>query len=712
MERTKQGRERSSGARALAWLAAPILSVALVFPACTSSTASKTTGCSLNSDCATGLVCALGKCRSQCAEASDCPVPGSTCIDDGRNAVCESPTDRNTPCASEAQCPVPLACASDYRCRNLCLNDADCNVLGIAGRVCARDMNGVEYCADPSEVANGVITAPPPPGAPSTPVIEPDAATAAVAAAGLPGNLIGTNIGPGGGTIGALGVTVTIPAGALNVDLEITIDPSAQPGPGGTVSPVFEIGPTGTSFALPVTVAFDYTDSELAGLSPSAFAVETTAASLGASWAPLTNLLVDVYAHTIAGQTMHLSPYALVHQETGQPGGSPDAMPPPPEGDGAAQDATADGGGACANACTAGLTQCVPGGVQTCQAQGNDCTAWVTTTPCADHQVCMAIGAAAPVPSCVCASSMCSQVGAVCQDAQTVATCAKDANGCFYEASTSPCTAPMSCSGAAPSAACSLACTDSCIQGQTSCGSGGLATCTLGANGCWAYAPAVACGSHQTCNGAAGAASCTCNADPMCNAAGTTCAGTTSVVTCSTDAQGCVYASATSMCATGCSGGACCTSSCALGQSSCVPGGLAPCTLGADGCWSYAAPVPCGTHQSCTGAAGGGACNCDVSPYCTAGGGGDGGTPIAACADTMDLAICSIDSQNCIYQSGSQLCAAGACYEGGCCQNACPSLNYVNCIAGTPEGETCVLQADGCLAYDKPTLMTVCGYVP
>jgi hypothetical protein len=727
MDRIEKGRERSGGTGAAAWLAGVGLAVALLVPACTSSTAAKTRGCSLNSDCVAGLVCALGTCRNRCAEAADCPVPGSSCIDDGRNPVCETPTDKNTPCTSEADCAVPLACASDYRCRNLCLNDADCNVLGIAGRVCARDVNNVDYCADPNEVTNGVITAPPPPGAPSTGVIEPDAGRASVVAAGPPGDLIATNIGPAGGTVGAMGVTVTVPPGALSVDLELTIQLSGQNGPAGTVSPVFEIGPTGTTFTLPVTVAFDYTDSELGGLSPSGFAVETTAASLGSSWAPLTNIAVDVYAHSIAGQTMHLSPYGLVNLQVQQASTSRDATAPPGETDGGSDGATE--AAACTNACTAGVTQCGPSGVQTCQTQASGCTGWTTTTACGPHQTCTPASVAGVPASCTCSASQCAAAGTVCQDAQTVATCAGDANDCFYAVSTSPCVAPMSCSGAAPGAACSAACTNSCTQGQTSCVPGGVATCTLGTNGCWAFAAPVTCGVHQSCSGAAGTAACTCNADPVCTTVGATCASPTSLATCTTDPQGCVYASAVSTC-TSCAAGACCTSSCVQGQSMCVGPQLSTCTLGANGCWAYgtpmntctagqttcvgselstcalrpdgcldyAAPTVCPALESCSGTTGTAACACTPNP-CTGG-------ARTGCADSMTLAFCSTDKlTGCRYQSNTQACTNGACSGGACCTNAC-TAGQLTCVVGAAapvhESQTCTVGTNGCTSWSAP----------
>jgi hypothetical protein len=272
--------------------------------------------CSLNSDCAVGLACALGKCREPCMTAVDCPGAGASCVDDGRNAVCQSPEDKNTPCARPSDCPVPMACASDYRCRNLCFTDADCNVLGITGRVCAADANGVDYCADPSEVVQGKIVATPPPGAPTTPVVEPAGLAASQTATAPAASAIASNVGEAGGTLGIGDVTVSVPAGALGQSVVLTISPlpfsSTVPEPAGAVGPAYEIGPSGTMFAQPVTIAFSYTDAKLDGLPPSDFAVETIGTD--GSWTPLSQIVVDVYAHTIAGQTTHLSPYALVSQ--------------------------------------------------------------------------------------------------------------------------------------------------------------------------------------------------------------------------------------------------------------------------------------------------------------------------------------------------------------------------------------------------------------
>ena len=255
--------------------------------------------CSLNSDCAPKLICALGQCRNPCASSVDCA--GGTCVTDGKNAVCESPAEENTPCSSTADCPAPLACAADYRCRNLCDTDADCNVLGVTGRTCAKDGEGVEYCADTAQVDAGAIVAAPPPGAPDAAVIEPSADAA------LESGEVELPIGSNGGTFGIDGISVTIPPGALDHDITISITPIAAPA-AGALGQAFEIGPTGTQFLQPVLITFSYTDAELDGSAASAYAVDTI---VDGAWQPVSAPMVDPYTHTISGTSTHLSPYAL-----------------------------------------------------------------------------------------------------------------------------------------------------------------------------------------------------------------------------------------------------------------------------------------------------------------------------------------------------------------------------------------------------------------
>ena len=189
------------------------LLLALGFPACGGDTP-KPAGlrsCALNSDCDDPYVCALGRCRSQCAQAKDCG-PGGTCISDGTYAVCQPAADRNSPCDRPSDCSSPLACATDYRCRNLCDTDADCNSLGISGRACAVDDNGVRFCADADEVdANGKLRAAPAPGNSGKMVIAPESDVGSggqggspPSGAGMPGVTTG-----GGGSQGTAGTPNT-----------------------------------------------------------------------------------------------------------------------------------------------------------------------------------------------------------------------------------------------------------------------------------------------------------------------------------------------------------------------------------------------------------------------------------------------------------------------------------------------------------------------
>lgn len=294
--------------------------VALAAPACSGS-GNVAAGlvveeaCHLNSDCASGLICALGACRAMCETAADCGM-GGTCVDNGDVAVCRYADENNTACDKPSDCPAPLACASDYRCRNLCDTAADCNVLGITGRVCAKDAQGVYYCAQPSEVSNGTLVATPPPGAPKTRVVEPDGGLGVIPPADAAA-AIETVIGPSGGTLGIGASSITIPPGALASDLSISITPVAAPIPGAT-GQVFEIEPSGTHFSVAATVTLSYASTDLGGLPSSDFAVSTV---VGGAWVTLAGQNWDAVTQTISGTTMHLSPYALV-QQTSDAGGS------------------------------------------------------------------------------------------------------------------------------------------------------------------------------------------------------------------------------------------------------------------------------------------------------------------------------------------------------------------------------------------------------
>lgn len=380
--------------------------------------------------------------------------------------------------------------------------------------------------------------------------------------------------------------------------------------------------------------------------------------------------------------------------------------------DSGAQEGSADAGGpeACANACTAGQTTCAAGSVQACQLQSNGCTQWVTTA-CGPNQSCTVSGAGG-IASCTCNASQCTEVGTVCENAQTLATCTKDANGCLV-GSPSTCPTGESCGGMLPSASCSTVCQNSCTAGQTSCVTGGLATCTLGGNGCYSYGAPIACGTHQSCTGPAGTAACTCNTDPVCSAVGSACASGTTLATCSKDAQSCVYESATSTCTNGaCSAAACCTNTCTPGQTSCAAGQLATCTLGSSGCYSYAAPVACQANATCAA----GACACN-SGYTNCGG---------ACVDCAAGSLCA--GQSCACASTAQcvppppngwlgpvaadLAAQSACDPSyptlvALGTNAQGSAATCGCQCGACSGGQCTVYADAYSDANYPNCVTL-----
>jgi hypothetical protein len=293
--------------------------------------------CSLNSDCAGKLLCAFGTCRTPCVTSADCS--GGSCVTDGKNAVCQTAKELETPCAGPASCVPPLDCAADYRCRNLCRSDSDCNVLGITGRVCAEDAQGVEYCADPTDVsdAGATIVALAPPGAPEASVVEPVSD-----AAGIEAGVDEVTIGSAGGTFGTGSLVVSVPPGAVDHDVTITIAPIDSPAP-GAVGQAYEIGPTGTQFRIPILVTLSYAAVD-AGVAPQALSVSTI---VGGAWQAVSAPIFDPITATVGGTTTHLSPYALAaNQSSTSTAGDASTMSAVPEAgtsDGAASDSPSGG---------------------------------------------------------------------------------------------------------------------------------------------------------------------------------------------------------------------------------------------------------------------------------------------------------------------------------------------------------------------------------
>jgi hypothetical protein len=110
-----------------------LLASIVMLVACESG-ASLGTACTRASECASPLVCRLGRCRTECAAARDCPA-GQVClaVAAGQGA-CELPAI--DVCAMS--CDAPLVCASGH-CRVECMTDGDCpEGHGCASGVCQR----------------------------------------------------------------------------------------------------------------------------------------------------------------------------------------------------------------------------------------------------------------------------------------------------------------------------------------------------------------------------------------------------------------------------------------------------------------------------------------------------------------------------------------------------------------------------------------------
>jgi len=99
------------------------------------------TGCSLNSDCNSPLVCVFGLCHEACEQTRDCP-PGQTCIASGTDNVCTLPSEST--CTDAGTCTIDtLSCdPATQRCVNPCTT-AGC---AVAGQICE---NGL--CKDVSD---------------------------------------------------------------------------------------------------------------------------------------------------------------------------------------------------------------------------------------------------------------------------------------------------------------------------------------------------------------------------------------------------------------------------------------------------------------------------------------------------------------------------------------------------------------------------------
>lgn len=101
-------------------------------------------GCLINSDCTAPLVCAFKRCHKECEDTRDCDAPLRCMVSDRPFNVCQLSDE--TGCSYNSQCPTGQLCAVDGQCRDQCQGSRDC----IVGQSCTSGT-----CAEPAELVDG-----------------------------------------------------------------------------------------------------------------------------------------------------------------------------------------------------------------------------------------------------------------------------------------------------------------------------------------------------------------------------------------------------------------------------------------------------------------------------------------------------------------------------------------------------------------------------
>jgi hypothetical protein len=140
--------------------------------------------------------------------------------------------------------------------------------------------------------------------------------------AGAPGSTISisidaegstaASIGTAGGTLHLLGTQVTLvfPAGAVSTTTAFTAAPADPPTPNVIPGTAVDLGPTGTTFAAPITVTLAYDPSQLpAGVKPAYLYMAWWNVD---HWEALPGNTVNAANSTVSATTTHFSIYALL----------------------------------------------------------------------------------------------------------------------------------------------------------------------------------------------------------------------------------------------------------------------------------------------------------------------------------------------------------------------------------------------------------------
>jgi hypothetical protein len=280
--------------------------------------------CQYNSQCAVGQACGIDqRCRDACAADRDC-IPGQLCVSgtcadlpelvNGTLPVAKTDAapPNGQPCVYNSECPSPFICRAGL-CAPECLTGVDCS----GGRACV-DRRCVDAACAGVDAGSGMActynSSCPAPlvcrnGACACECIADSDCAAGLACVSHRCQL-GTQVGALGGVVrSADGVLELIIApNALSSPVSFTIE-KLEAWPAGALGAVFQVRPTGTTFALPSTVVYHYQTADLGGTPLNRVLLAT---AIGAAWAPLAAQSSDAAAQTLSAETTHLSVFGLV----------------------------------------------------------------------------------------------------------------------------------------------------------------------------------------------------------------------------------------------------------------------------------------------------------------------------------------------------------------------------------------------------------------
>lgn len=138
------------------------------------------------------------------------------------------------------------------------------------------------------------------------------------------GGSVSMPIGASGGALSFGAITLVIPSGALASTTIVTITETTPPIT-GAIDRAYEIGPTGTTFAVPASVTYRYDPSALGAIDPTTLELATVS---GGVWTTLAGSTVDTSRGEVSGTTAHFSVFGLVARtgfDAGLDGAAPDA---------------------------------------------------------------------------------------------------------------------------------------------------------------------------------------------------------------------------------------------------------------------------------------------------------------------------------------------------------------------------------------------------